>query len=128
MNKILWVVQILLAVMFLFAGGTKIATPMPELAAQMPWVEDFSEGTVRGIGGLEVAGAVGLIAPAVTGIMPMLTPAAAGGLALTMVGAAITHIGRGEYANIIPPLVLLALCLFVAYGRRKPGQTSGVSS
>ncbi len=91
MNKVLWVVQILLAVMFLFAGGTKITTPMSDLAAQMPWVEDFSDGTVRGIGGLEVAGAVGLVVPAVTGIVPVLTPAAAGGLALTMVGAAITQ-------------------------------------
>ena len=116
MNKALWCVQVLLAVVFLLAGGMKILTPAPDLAAQFTWVEHFSWAP-KVIGVLEVAGAVGLVGPAATGIMPVLTPAAALGLALTMAGASVLHIGLGEYANLVPPLVLLALALFVAHGR-----------
>ena len=68
---------------------------------------------------LEVAGSIGLIAPHATGIAPLPTPAAAGGLALTMVGAALLHLTRGEFAEMIPSLVLLVMCLFVARGRLK---------
>ena len=112
MNRAIWVVQGLLAVIFLGAGGAKFMTPTTELVPQMPWV-------AQAIGTLEVAGAIGLIAPAATKIVPVLTPAAAGGLALTMVGASLYHIRRGEYPDVIIPLVLLALCLFVVYGRVK---------
>ena len=119
MNRAIWVVQGLLAIVFLGAGGVKIVTPTPELLSQMPWVEDLPAGAAKVIGTLELAGAVGLIAPAATKIVPMLTPAAAGGLALTMVGAGLLHIRRGEYPDVIVPLVLLALCLFVVYGRVK---------
>jgi uncharacterized membrane protein YphA (DoxX/SURF4 family) len=69
------------------------------------------------IGILEVLGSVGLILPALTKILPILTPLAAVGLTLTMVGAAITHFRRSEYPNIIMNLVLMAMALFVAYGR-----------
>jgi hypothetical protein len=69
------------------------------------------------IGILEVLGAVGLILPALTDILPILTPLVAVGLTLTMVGAAITHFRRGEYPNITMNLVLMALALFIAYGR-----------
>ena len=60
-----------------------------------------------------------MIAPAATGIVPVLTPAAASGLAVIMVGAVFTHLSRAEYFQILPPLVLLAVALFVAYGRLK---------
>ena len=63
--------------------------------------------------------AVGMITLATTGILPVLTPAAAGGLAVIMVGAAFTHLFRAEYVQILPPLTLLVLALFVAYGRVK---------
>ena len=66
---------------------------------------------------LEILGAIGLILPAVTGILPWLTPVAATGLALTMVGAMITHGRRGEYSGIGVNLVLSVLALFVVYGR-----------
>ena len=72
---------------------------------------------MRLIGSLEILGAIGLILPAVTGIWPWLTPVAAAGLALTMVGAMITHGRRGEYSSIAFNLVLLLLALFVVYGR-----------
>ena len=103
--------------MFLMAGGTKVMQPKAKLAAHMGWVEDFSQPTVWVIGVLEILGAIGLIVPAVTGILPWLTPLAAAGLAMTMVGAALTHARRGEYPMIGVNLLLLALTLFVAYGR-----------
>ena len=114
MNRALWVGQILLAIAFLGAGGPKLLAPAADLAVQF---EGFPAGFGRLIGTLEVAGAVGVIAPAATGILPVLTPAAAGGLAAIMVGAGFTHLLRAEYVQVIPPLLLFALALFVAYGR-----------
>ena len=83
----------------------------------MGWVTSVGPGGVRLIGSLEILGAIGLILPAVTGILPWLTPLAATGLALTMVGAMITHGRRGEYSQIGVNVVLLVLTLFVVYGR-----------
>ncbi len=117
MNIALWIVQGLLAVMFLMAGAMKISQPKEKLAAQMPWVNDFAPTVVKLIGLLEVLGAVGLVAPMLTGIQPWLTPLAAAGLALTMLGAMITHLRRGETPMIAVNAVLLLLAGFVAYGR-----------
>ena len=118
MNNALWIVAGLLAFVFVMAGYMKVSQPKETLKEKgMGFVDDFSAGQVRLIGILEVLGAVGLILPALTGILPILTPLAAVGLALTMLGAIITHIRRAEYSQIIMNLVLLGLSLFVAYGR-----------
>ena len=118
MNIALWIVAVLLALVFVMAGFMKISQPKETLKEKgMGFVEDISAGQVRLIGILEILGAAGLILPALTGILPILTPLAAVGLALTMVGAALIHLRRGEYPNIVGNLVLLGLALFVAYGR-----------
>lgn len=117
MNIVLWIVQILLALAFAMAGIMKVTQPIDKLEARMGWVKDFGARGVRLIGSLEIVGAIGLILPAVTGILPWLTPVAAIGLALTMVGAMITHGRRGEYSGIGVNVVLLLLALFVVYGR-----------
>ena len=119
MRKVLWFIQVLLALLFLGAGLAKIIQPKDALAAieNMRWVEDFSQGTVRLIGTLELLAAIGLIVPALTRILPWLTPLAAAGLVLLMIGAAITHVGRGEYGAILVNLVILLVAAFVAYGR-----------
>ena len=117
MGVALWVIQGLLAVAFLGAGAMKLSQPKEKLAQNMGWVEDFSQPAVRLIGAVEVFGAVGLVLPALTGILPWLTPLAALGLVLTMVGAALTHLRRKEYGNIAVNVVLLVLAAFVAYGR-----------
>jgi uncharacterized membrane protein YphA (DoxX/SURF4 family) len=113
----LWIVQILLAIAFLLSGLMKATQSKEKLFERMAYVEDFSDGTIRLIGILEVLGAIGLVLPALTGILPWLTPLAAVGLVLTMVGAAITHVRRGENSMIVAPIVLLILAAFVAYGR-----------
>lgn len=117
MNIALWIVQGLLAVVFLGAGGMKLTQPKEKLATNMAWVEDFSQNTVRVIGLLEVLGAIGLILPMALSILPVLTGVAAVGLVLTMIGAAITHIRRGEMPMLVPPVVLGLLAAFVAVGR-----------
>ena len=117
MSLALWVVQVLLAAAFLVSGATKLSQPKEKLAKNMAWVEDFSQPTVRIIGALEILGAIGIVLPALTGILPWLTPLAALGLVLTMVGAALTHLGRAEYSPIAVTAVLLVMAAFVAYGR-----------
>ncbi len=121
MDVILWVVAGVLAAAFLAAGLMKVTQPRKKLRdSGMPWVEDFSDGAVKGIGALEVLGAIGLILPAALDILPVLVPIAATGLALVMVGAAFTHARRREPQAIAVNLVLLALAAFVAWGRFGP--------
>jgi uncharacterized membrane protein YphA (DoxX/SURF4 family) len=124
MSIALWVVQVLLAAAFVVSGATKLSQPNEKLVKMAerfqehrPWMEDFSQPTVRIIGSLEVLGAIGIVVPSLTGIVPSLTPLAALGLVLTMIGAALTHLRRAEYANIAVNAVLLILAAFVAYGR-----------
>lgn len=117
MNIALWVLQILLALVFAAAGIMKATQPTERLATNMGWVMDVAPRTVRLIGILEILGAIGLILPAVTGIWPWLTPLAAAGLVLTMVGAIIVHGRRGEFSSIWMNIVLLALAAFVLFGR-----------
>lgn len=117
MNIALWAVQIILALAFLAAGVMKATQPLEKLAENMGWVNDFSPAFVRFIGVAEVLGAIGLVAPLALGIAPVLTPVAAIALAVTMVGAVVVHARRKENAMLVPNLVLLAACVFVAVGR-----------
>ena len=116
MNVVLWIVQVLLAILFLMAGIMKVTQPREKLAEKMAFVEDFSDRTVRTIGILEIMAAVGLVLPVLTGILPMLTPLAAMGLVLTMIGAVVTHVRRAEYKQVVVNLILMAMAAFVAYG------------
>lgn len=118
MNTAVWIVQILLALAFGMAGFMHLTRPYEKLAERMGYIKDFPPNIIKGIGALEVLAAIGLILPALTGILPWLTPLAGVGLVLTMIGAALTHVRRGgETRNIVVNLVLLALAAFVAYGR-----------
>ena len=120
MNVALWIIQIVLAAAFLIAGTTKVLTPKEKLRERMAWVDDFSQTSVRLIGTAEILGALGLILPAATGIAPILTPIAAVGLIIIMIGAAITHVRRKEPAIVPANIVLLVLAAIVAWGRFGP--------
>jgi uncharacterized membrane protein YphA (DoxX/SURF4 family) len=112
-SVVAWILQIVLALAFLAAGVMKLARPKPALVgAGMGWADDFSDAGVKGIGALEVIGAVGLVLPALTGVAPILTPVAALGLAAVMAGAVVVHVRRKE--AFVPPLVLGALSLLLA--------------
>jgi uncharacterized membrane protein YphA (DoxX/SURF4 family) len=117
MNIALWIIQVLLALAFGMAGLMKLTQPKEKLAGQMAWVNDFAPTTVKVIGALELLGALGLILPLLTGILPWLTPVAAVGLVLTMLGAMVTHLRRHENQMLVVNGVLLLLAAFVAYGR-----------
>lgn len=121
MNIALWILQILLGLLFLAAGAMKATQSKEkilEVGERMAWVNDFSANTIKTIGVLEVLGGLGLILPQLTGILPWLTPIAAIGLVLTMIGAMLTHIRRGDGTQpVIMNAVLLLIAAFIAYGR-----------
>jgi uncharacterized membrane protein YphA (DoxX/SURF4 family) len=112
MTYVLWIVQGLLAVIFLFAGGTKLVLPLAALTEQMPLPGLF----VRFIGVAEVLGAIGLVLPGLLRIRPGLTPLAAAGLVIIMIGATVLTLAGGEVALALIPLVVGLLLAFVAYG------------
>ena len=113
-NVPLWIVQGLLAAIFLFAGSMKLVLPVEQLAGPVALPGLF----LRFIGVAEVLGAVGLILPVLLGIRPSLTPVAAAGLVIIMIGATTVTIIGGDVALALIPLVVGVLSAFVAYGRR----------
>jgi uncharacterized membrane protein len=112
----LWVVQVLLAAGFL-AAGVLHGFQYERARAQLKWPAAVPRGLMTFIGVSEILGAVGLILPGATRILPWLTPLAALGLAIIMVLAIGFHVTRREYPNIVFNMVLLVLAAFVAYGR-----------
>lgn len=116
MNKLLWVLQVLLALAFL-AHGIMLIAPPPDIAVKMNeflprWFQLF-------LGVAEVLAAVGLTLPGLTRIQPKLVPAAALGVVIVMVSATVLHATRGEYSSAATTFVLLLLAAFVAHGRWK---------
>lgn len=120
MNVFLWILQGLLAAAFLVAGTLKATQPKEKLLPNFAWVADFSPGMVKLIGITQLAAALGLVLPALTGIAVILTPLAAVGLGLIMVFAAIYHIRKGEYSSIGVNAVILILAAVIAWGRFGP--------
>ena len=117
MQTALWIAQGVLALLFLMSGSMKLVTPKPALTEKLPVLASFAPATIKLIGLLEVLGAVGVVVPALIGVLPWLTVWAAVGLALTMIGAAVAHGRRGEWPQIGVNAVLFGLAVFVALGR-----------
>ena len=113
LNVLLWVIQGLLAAMFLSAGAVKLALPLEALAGPVALPGLF----LRFIGVAEVLGAIGLILPGLLRIRTGLTPLAAAGLTLVMTGATVITIMGGSVAGASVPLIVGLLAVFVAYGR-----------
>jgi uncharacterized membrane protein YphA (DoxX/SURF4 family) len=120
MNYALWIVQGLLALLFLFSGGMKLVLPIEAMTKQMPLPGLF----LRCLGVAEVLGAIGLILPGLLRIRRGLTPLAAAGLVLVMIGATTLTWANGGVAPALMPLVVGLLAAFVAYGRRDVTQKS----
>jgi putative oxidoreductase len=116
-NIVLWIVAGLLALAFLLAGFMKAFRPVEALKNMMSWVAVVPTPFVRLIGVAEILAGIGLILPAVTGIQQWLVAAAAGGLVVVMISAAIFHAGRKEWQNIGGNVALLLLAAFVVVGR-----------
>jgi hypothetical protein len=113
MNAALWIVQGLLALLFLWAGGVKLVLPLEKLTGPVPLPGLF----VRFIGVVEVLGAVGLILPGVLRVRPGLTSLAAAGLVIIMIGATVITLTGGDVAPALFALAVGLLAVFVAYGR-----------
>ncbi|GAA3237069.1 DoxX family protein [Nonomuraea helvata] len=113
-------VQAILAALFAMSGLVKVLRLKDKLAGKYPWMQDFSQATVRFIGAMEALGAIGLVVPGVTGIAPVLTPIAGTGLAVMMVLAAGTHIRRKEPSGVAVSAILFMLSAFVTWGRFGP--------
>ena len=120
MNILLWIIQILLALLFLFAGITKVVLPIEVLMANAsPNAIHLPDLFIRFIGVVETLGALGLILPGIFHKRTDLTPLAAAGLAIVMVGAVVVTIMGDGILMAITPLIVGLLCAFVAYGRWK---------
>ena len=123
MNLAPWIVQASLALIFLFTGGMKLALPLEELTAQLPLPGWF----VRFLGLAEVLGALGLILPGLLRIRPGLTPLAAVGLVVIMIGATVLTLAAGAVAVALISLIVGLLAAFVAYGRWRLAPLRGSS-
>ena len=113
MNVALWIVQALLAALFLFAGGMKLVLPLDKLTGPVAVPGAF----LRFIGVVEVLGAIGLILPSLLRIRPGLTPLAAAGLVIIMIGATVVSILGFGIAGGIVPAVVGVVTAWIAYGR-----------
>jgi uncharacterized membrane protein YphA (DoxX/SURF4 family) len=115
MNIALWIMQGLLAAIFLFAGGMKLIMPIDEMMQQMPI--PLPSLFLRFTGVVEVLGAIGLILPWLLRVRPALTPLAAAGLVIVMIGATMYTLAAGDFAAALISLVVGIVAAFVAYGR-----------
>ncbi|MDG4810217.1 DoxX family protein [Micromonospora sp. WMMD1120] len=131
MNLVLWIIQILLAVIFAGAGLAKLTQPKEKLRDRMKWVDPVPLSQVKALGAVEVLGAIGLVLPPLTGIATVLTPLAAVGLVIVMIGAILVHLRdrarretpqerQLETQGVIMCSVLLVLAAVVAWGRFGP--------
>lgn len=112
-NAALWTIQILLAALFLYAGGMKLRMPAKLLASQSSLPVAF----MRFIGAAEVFGAIGLVLPGLLRIHTILTPIAAAGLVIIMIGAVIVTVLTSTVALAALPFVVGLLAAAIAYGR-----------
>ena len=114
MEIALWIATALLALSNLGAGTFKLVRPKEKLVLQQPWAADFTPAQLKAIGAAEVLGALGLILPRLTGILPVLTSVAAFAIVVLQIGAIVTHVRRTE--TVIPNVVIILLALFVGIG------------
>ena len=119
LSTALWIVQILLAVTFVGTGLWKVLTPISKLAAMIPWAGQVSAGFLYFTALVDLCGGAGVILPAATRIRPGLTVWAALGCAALQLCAIAFHVSRGEAAKTPFNALLVALSLFVAWGRRR---------
>ncbi|HEV8426934.1 MAG TPA: DoxX family protein [Pyrinomonadaceae bacterium] len=120
MNILLWIIQILLALLFLFAGGTKFYFTIEQMRSMGSPNQILLPGWfIRFIGVCEILGALGLVLPGLLRIKPYLTALAALGLTIIMIGAFIIVAMGDGIGPALPTLVIGLLCAFVAYGRTK---------
>ncbi|HZT61180.1 MAG TPA: DoxX family protein [Pyrinomonadaceae bacterium] len=126
MTYLLWIIQILLALLFLFTGGLKLVIPADKLTAMNAQNQvQMSVLFLRFIGAMEILGALGLILPGLMRIKPGLTPLAAACLVVIMIGATVVTLANGTIGPAIFPFVAGLLAALVAYGRWRLAPQAG---
>src|SRR3989454_11476036 len=121
MTYALWIIQGLLALLFVFAGGFKLFMPIEELMKETGMPGPF----MRFISVAELLGGIGLILPGLLRIRPGLTPLAAAGLVPIMIGATVLTLAKGDVTPALAPFAVGLLLAFVAYGRLRPAAQGG---
>jgi len=115
LNVLLWILQVLLAMLFTFAGVMKFVMPVEEMTKQIAlpgWFLHF-------IGVAEILGAIGLVLPGILRIRTGLTPLAAAALAVIMIGATAVNLKTGQRGAALTTVVIGLLLVFLAYNRRR---------
>ena len=124
----LWTAQVLLFLLFAGTGLWKLTTPVAALAAKFPWMGDVSPAFLRMTAVFDLLGGVGVLMPTLTRVRPRLTVVAALGCALLQISAIGFHLKRGEAANTPFNVFLVALALFVGWGRWRQTATSTMTA
>ena len=114
MTYVLWILQILLGLLFLFSGSMKFVMSVAEMTKDMPWMPGWF---LHFIGVMEILGGFGLVLPSLLRIRPGLTPLAAACLVIIMIGATVITLSATGIGPAMIPLIVGILCVFVAYGR-----------
>lgn len=117
MNTALWITQVLLALFFLMPAFLKLSSSRQQLIDKGMLDANGNILSKRLIGTAELLGSIGMVLPMLTGILPILTPLAAAGFCMVMLGAIVVHARKKEYKMLPLLMVVLALSVFVAYGR-----------
>jgi uncharacterized membrane protein YphA (DoxX/SURF4 family) len=121
MNTLMWVLQIVLAVVFAGAGLVKLIKSPADLARMLgDWVDKVPAPQLKLLGVAELAAAVGLIVPPLVGVLPVLVPLAAIGLVFVMLGAIVLHARRSEFPNVAGNLILVGVAATIAWARFGP--------
>jgi uncharacterized membrane protein YphA (DoxX/SURF4 family) len=118
MNILLWILQVIFGVYFIFVGISHFIVP-PGLPAPVAWMYELPPWLHWFSGVAEILAGLGLILPGVTKIQPRLTIYAALGIVVLMIGAAVWYLTRGEPFNIVQNILIGAISAFIAYGRWK---------
>lgn len=116
-NIVLWIIQGILAAMFIPVGAMIVTQPKEKLAPKFPWVNDFPTGIVKLNGVSKILGGIGLIIPMLTGIATILTSLAAMGLCTIMILATAYNIRKHDMKAVVANVIIFLLAAFIAYGR-----------
>lgn len=116
MTLFLWILQIVLALMFVGIGGLRLTRPAPRLR-KLPWTDGYAPGTIRALGAAELIAGICLLAPGVLGWPPLVTAAAAACLTALMSLAVLMHLRQGQQQAAVLPAILLVMAGIVLWGR-----------
>ena len=116
MSLFLWILQIVLALMFMGIGGQRLTRSSRQLG-KLPWTDGYSPAAIRALGAVELLAGLTLLVPGVLGWAPLLTPLAACGLVVLMALAVLLHLRRNQRQAAVLPAILLVMAALVAWGR-----------